>query len=88
MSLRRVWVLVRHRLLIESDDGLAPRPGTALARSVLGELGDWSRLDLFVANMLGIKPPESKTRRRWESAQQARLKAMRAEWEAGRSSGV
>lgn len=78
LNLRRVWVLVSGRLLLENPKGeLLPRPCTALARSMLGELGDWSRLDMIVASALGSKLPENKAITQWKAAQQERLRKMR-----------
>lgn len=78
LNLRRVWVLVSGRLLVESPSGdLLPRPGTALSRSMLGELGDWSRLDMIVASALGSKLPENKAVTQWKAAQQERIRRMR-----------
>jgi hypothetical protein len=87
LSLRRAWVLIAGRLLVESDP-LQARPGTALSRSLHGEVGDWTRLDHFVGGALGVKPPEDKARRAWRAAQQARLKAQRAEIEARRAAAA
>lgn len=77
VSIRRVWVLVRHRLLMGDGDDLAPRPGTALARSIDGERGDWSRLDQIVGSALHVDLPEPRRRTQWKAAQQARLKEIR-----------
>jgi hypothetical protein len=70
-------VLVSGRLLVETPEGFSPLPGTALARSISGELGDWTRLDIIVGSTLGAKLPESKTVTRWKAAQQKRIKAKR-----------
>lgn len=77
LNLRRVWVLVSGRLLVETRNGLVPLPGTALARSISGELGDWSRLDVVVGSALGAKLPESKAVTQWKAAQQKRVRKMR-----------
>lgn len=78
LSLRRVWVLVSGRLLVETAKGdISPLPGTALSRSLAGELGDWSRLDTMVGTALGSKLPESKAITQWRAAEQKRVKAIR-----------
>lgn len=78
LTLRRVWVLVSGRLLVETDNGeMSPLPGTALSRSINGILGDWSRLDVIVGSALGSKLPESKAVSQWKAAQQERLRRMR-----------
>lgn len=77
LNLRRVWVLVSGRLLVESASGLYPVPGTALARSLSGELGDWTRLELIVGSALDSKIPESKAVTQWKAAQQKRIQAVR-----------
>lgn len=78
-------MLVRHRLLVETADGVAPVQGTALARSLYGELGDWTRLDMFVGGWVGVDPPESKATVEWHAANQQRIKAKRAERQASRA---
>jgi hypothetical protein len=88
LTVRRLWVLIRHRLLMETADGLQPRSGTALARSVFGEQGDWTRADMFLAGFVGVKPPEAKATTEWRTAQQARLKKLRADRQAKRDNAT
>lgn len=73
LTLRRVWVLVQHLLL---------QRGTALAGSINGDRGRWTRLDEMVAMVLGITPPEDRTTTEWRAAQQERIRKKRAEREA------
>lgn len=58
-------------------DDIQIRAGTALSRSIAGERGDWSRLDLMVADALGVDLPESKTVHAWKAAQNRRLMEIR-----------
>lgn len=76
LSLRRVLVLV---------DGLLMRRGTALAASVAGERGTWTRLEELVASAIGVTPPEDKARQEWKRANQERIKRIR---EARASAGA
>lgn len=81
LSLRRVWVLVSGRLLVETEQGFTPITGTALARSISGEPGDWSRLDSIVASALGVKLPPTKETVEWKKANQQRIKQAREDRE-------
>lgn len=78
VTLRLVSVLVFGRLLIDTGKEIIIRRGTALARSVHGELGDWSRLDLIVANACEVKVPEDKATVAWKAAEHDRIKKLRA----------
>lgn len=78
VTLRLVSVLMFGRLFIDTGSNLIIRRGTALARSVHGELGDWSRLDMLVANALGVKAPEDKATVAWKVAEHDRIKKLRA----------
>jgi hypothetical protein len=87
MTVRRLWVLVASLLANQDGDGIIARPGTALARSLHGELGDWTRLDQIVGSALGVMPPADKAEVEWKRAQQARIRRLREERAARSSSG-
>ena len=61
-----------------------PRFGTALARSVAGEIGDWSRLEQMYASAHDGKLPKTREEVAWLDAQNARMRRIQAEQKAQR----